>query len=87
MNEMTTNVTADELKPVAEFMLKEAAADAEKNEEWAGVINAVTINGVTTFINTAEIVPTITVDDIKNFMKQVLDQKQTRTITLDPAAK
>ena len=68
-------------------MLKEAAADAEKNEEWAGVINAVTINGVTTFINTAEIVPTITVDDIKNFMKQVLDQKQTRTITLDPAAK
>lgn len=81
---MTTTVTEDELKPVVEFMQKEAGEALEKNDEWAGSMSATGINGVQTFLNKADVVKKITVADVQNYMKAFLDQDNFRTVVLDP---
>ncbi len=84
---MTSDVTAEELNPVKEFMVKSANESLEKNEDWAGAIAATQINGVQTFTNAVETLNEITVEDVQNFMKQLLDQGNYRVILLDPEKK
>lgn len=84
VNAMTENVTADELRPAIEFMTKNANENLEKNEAWAGAMAAVHINGVQTFTNAADTVASITVEDVQNFMRELLNQGNYREIILDP---
>jgi len=83
--DMTSTVKADELNPVKEYMIKDAAESLEKNEDWVGAIAATCINGVQTFTNAADVVSGVTVEDVQNFMRQLLDQNNYRVVILDPA--
>lgn len=86
IEEMTQNVTADELAPAIEYLNKMAVENLEKNEEWVSAMSATAINGVQTFTNAAETLNGITVEDVQNFVRAVLDQNNYRTIVLDPDA-
>lgn len=82
---MSTEIRADELDPIKEFMVKEATESLEKNDDWAGFLGAQTLNGVDTFTNTVETVNSVTTADVQNFMKAVLEAGNLRTFLLDPA--
>lgn len=84
--DLEDNVSAEELTPAREYVIKNATQNLEDNAYWAGAIAASTING--TFIAN-EIVDTakaITCDDVKAFMKSLLDQNNYRVVILDPEA-
>lgn len=84
VNACTEDVTAEELRPAIEFMTKDASESLEKNEDWAAAMSAVSINGVQTFTNAAETVAGITVEDVQNYLKELLQQGNYREIILDP---
>lgn len=84
---MTDSVTDEELNPIKEYMAKNAVSDLEKNEAWGGAIAASTINGVDAFNDRADVVNKITVKDVQDFMRALLDQNNYRVVVLDPAAK
>ena len=81
---MENNVTAEELKPVIEYSIKQAGEDMMENSDWAGSITATEINGVQTFLNTVETLESITVEDVKAYMTALLKQNNYRVILLNP---
>lgn len=83
---MQSNVTAEELNKVIEFMVKSAVEGKEKNDSWISAISGTTINGVDTFNGNVETLQSITVDDIQNFVKNLLEQGNYRVVVLDPEA-
>ena len=85
INDMTSTVKAEELNPVKEYMIKDAAESLEKNDEWVNAISATGLNGVQTFTNAADVINGITVESVQNFMRQLLDQNNYRVVILDPA--
>ena len=84
VNDMAANVSDEELKPVVEFMLKEYTEDIKENNEWAGSITATELNGQQIFLNRDKALESITTEDVKNFMNELLKQGNYRVITLDP---
>ena len=48
-------------------------------------MTATTLNGVDTFNGAPEIINSITVADVQNFVKGLLDQNNYRVIVVDPA--
>ena len=82
---MSENVADDELNPIKEFMLKDALEGREKNDTWSGAITGSLINGVDTFNGIDEVIKAVTTDDVKAFMKNLLDQNNYRVVILDPA--
>ncbi len=86
VNAMTSDITAEELRPAIEYMTKTANESLEKNESWAGAMSATRINGVQTFTNAAETIAGITIEDVQNFMKQLLEQGNYMEVILDPEA-
>lgn len=83
-NGMTQSVTAEELAPVVEYMIKSNEEALKENSDWAGSITATTLNGQQIFLGREEVLKSITPADVQNFMKAVLDQGNYRVITLDP---
>lgn len=84
---MVDNISDEDLKPIKEYMVKNATSDLEKNESWAGAIAASTLNGVDVFNGRADLVNSITTKDVCDFMRTLLDQNNYRVIVLDPEAK
>ncbi len=84
VNAMTSTVTADELRPAVEYLVKTARQGLEKNESWISAMVATQINGVQTFTNAEETASSITTDDVQNFMKDLLNQGNYREIVVDP---
>ena len=82
---MESDVTAEELNPIKEYMVKSFTEAKEKNGPWLGAIVGYLINGVDTFNNNIETVNSITVQDVMDFMKALNAQGNYRTLTLDPA--
>lgn len=82
---METEVAAEELDPIKEYMIKNAKESLTKNEDWAGFLAAQTINGVDTFTNAIADIEAIQTTDISNFMKQLLGAGNVRLLLLDPA--
>lgn len=85
LNGMATEVRADELDPIKEFMVKEAIENLEKNDGWAAFLASQTLNGVDTFTGAVETVNSVTTADVQNFMKDLLNAGNLRTFVLDPA--
>ena len=85
VNAMTTTVTPEELSAIKEYMVKNNTEALEKNDEWADAMVGTLSNGVDTFLNEAETVNSITVDDIRMFMRNFLDQNNRQMIILNPA--
>ncbi|MDE6135165.1 MAG: insulinase family protein, partial [Muribaculaceae bacterium] len=83
--ECTKNVTPEEIKPAIEYLTKTQAENLEENAAWASAISATLINGVHTFLEADQILPTVTVDDVQNLIRSVLDQNNYRVILLNPA--
>lgn len=84
---METDVTAEELNPIKEYMVKNFTEAKEKNGPWLGALSGYATNGVDTFNNNIETVNSITIDDVMNYMKALNAQGNYRTIILDPATK
>lgn len=83
---MTQDVTAEELKPAIEYLTKTNTEAQKENDEWAGYMVAECINGVDTFTGRQEVINSITVEDIQNFMRDMLAQDNYRVVILDPEA-
>ncbi len=85
MRNMTTNVKPEEVSKQVEYLVKNVNANREKNGSWLGAMTSYQLNPVDTFNGAAEVIQSITPDDIQNFMKQLLEQNNYRIVTLDPA--
>lgn len=83
-NDMTQNITAEELNKVKEFMIKSYYEALEQNDQWMNAISGVELNGVDVLTGADKVFEAITEDDVKAFMKQLMDQNNYRVIILDP---
>ncbi|MCH5326745.1 MAG: insulinase family protein [Duncaniella sp.] len=84
---MESDVTAEELNPAKEYMVKQYTSDREKNTPWKNAIIGWVTNGVDTFNGNIETVSAITVDDVKDYMKTFNAAGNLRTVVLDPETK
>ncbi|MDE6085419.1 MAG: insulinase family protein, partial [Muribaculaceae bacterium] len=83
---MESNITSEEVSKAVEYMVKNANEGLELNRPWLNAITGTLINGVDTFNGQVETLNSITVDDIKNFMKHLNNSDTYRVIVLEPAA-
>ncbi len=81
---MTTEISAEELDKVKEYMVKDFTEGKEKNGSWLNAINGWAIDGIDTFNDNIATINAITVDDVKAFTKHLLDQNNYRVVILDP---
>jgi len=82
---MESDVTAEELNPIKEYMAKSFTEAKERNSTWLSALSGYGIDGIDTFNGNIEVLNSITVNDIMDFMKKLNAQGNYRTITLDPA--
>lgn len=85
MKAMETNVTADELAPVIEFMIKNNREAQENNNSWLSAMASTQINGVDTFVGAIDALNSITVNDVKKYMKALNAAGNYKVLVLDPA--
>lgn len=85
VNAMASDIRDDEFQPIQEFMVKSAVENTEKNEAWAGAIVGTSINGVDTFNGQADLLRSITKEDVQNVMRQLIDANNYRVYILNPA--
>ncbi len=83
---MESDITAEEVNPAKEFMIKNVGEDLEKNDQWINGISGWLVNGVDTFNGAVETIQSITVDDIKDYMKRLNAQGNYRTVILEAEA-
>ncbi len=81
---LTKDITEEELKKVQEYMVKNAIEAYEKNGSWLSAISGYETNGVDSFNASEDVINAITVADVQDFVKQLLAQKNYRVIILDP---
>lgn len=86
IEDLSKNISEEELATVKEFMNKSYVEGREKNGSWMSGINGWLLNGVDTFNDNINVLSTITTSDIKALMKSLLDQKNYHVIVLDPEA-
>ena len=80
---MEKNVTADELDPVKEYLIKDYTEAKDKNEGWMGAISGWLNNGVDSFNPAIDNISSITVADVMDFMKKLNAQKNYRVVILE----
>lgn len=85
INAMTTDITPEEINPIKEYLVKSYKESLDQNSDWLGVMTAVEMNGVDTFNGYIDINNSITIEDVQNFLKQLLEQGNYHTVILDPA--
>lgn len=83
-DDMTRNITDEELNKVKEYMLKESAKDLTENEPWLGAMVGYQMLPVDTFIDASETVNSITPADVQAFMADVMKQNNYRVFVMDP---
>lgn len=86
MKAMTGNITEDELNAIKEFMVKEAVEAQELNSSWVNAITGASLNGVDNFNNRVDLINSITVADLQNFMSNMLGQNNYRVVITEPKA-
>lgn len=84
-DDMTRNISQEELDKVKEYMVKEATANREKNSAWLSAMVAYLIKPVDGFSGAVEEINSITTDDVKKFMKDLMDQNNYQVFVMDPA--
>jgi len=82
---MESNITSEELAKVIEFMVKNANEERELNGPWLNAISASLINGVDTFNGVVEVLNSITVQDVQNYMKTLNASGNYHVVIMDPA--
>ena len=82
---MESDVTPEELNPIKEYMVKVYTENREKNSAWRQGILGTLVNGVDSFNGNIEVMNSITVQDVMDFMKALNAQNNYRVLILDPA--
>ncbi len=82
---MTSNITADELKAVQEYLVKQYTENKEVNSSWLQAMSDAALSGVDIFNGNIEAVNSLTVDDIQNYMRELLGQNNYQIVLLQPA--
>ncbi|MCM1522159.1 MAG: insulinase family protein [Muribaculaceae bacterium] len=81
---MESDIKAEELNPAKEYMTKTFTEQKEKNSPWLnGMVGWIT-NGVDTFNGNVDVLNSITVEDVQNYMKALNAADNLRTVILDP---
>lgn len=86
VDRMKGNVTQEELNKVVEYMVKAANEAKEKNSAWLNAIGNWTQNGVDTFNGDVETLQSITIEDVQNFLTDLMSQGNVAVVILDPEA-
>ena len=81
---MESNVKTEELNKVVEYMVKDATENLEKNNSWINGMSGAAINGVDTFNGKVDLLKTLTVADVQNYVKELNAQGNYRVILLKP---
>ena len=87
VNKLATDISQAELDKAKEFMTKTYKENLEKNGPWLNGISEWISEGVDTFNGSQAVLDTVTVDDVKNFMKNLNAQGDYHVIILDPETK
>ncbi|MDE6152618.1 MAG: insulinase family protein [Muribaculaceae bacterium] len=82
---MESNITTEELAKVVEFMVKNANEDHELNSPWINAISSSLINNVDTFNGVVDVLNSITVQDVQDYMKALNASGNYRVVIMDPA--
>lgn len=82
---METDVKAEELAPVKEYMVKNYTEGRELNGSWLSAIGGYLMNGVNTMDGNIEMMNSLTIDDVMNYMKKLNAAGNYRVVVLDPA--
>lgn len=82
-NDMTGNVNDEEFNKVIEYMVKTAIENKEKNTAWSNGISGWLINSVDTFNGDSELYKSLTTDDVKDFMKRLMEQNNYRVVVVE----
>ncbi len=85
-DDMTKNITAEEFNKVKEFMVKYYIESLEKNDAWVRAIKTFQLNGVDTLTESVAVINSITEQDIKDFMVELMNQNNYHVVILDPEA-
>lgn len=81
---MESNVKTEELNKVVEYMVKDATENLEKNNSWINGMSGAAINGVDTFNGKVDLLKTLTVADVQNYVKALNAQGNYRVVLLNP---
>ena len=81
---MESNIKAEELNKVVEYMVKDTTEKLEKNSSWLNGMSGAAINGVDTFNGKVDLLKTLTVADVQNYVKELNAQGNYRVILLNP---
>ena len=84
IKETSENVSADEIQPAIEYLVKQNDADKKENSEWAAHMVATSFNGVNVFKERGEVIPTLTTQDVQDYLSQLLNQNNLRIVILNP---
>ncbi len=84
---LTGNITDAELAEIKEFMVKEALENAELNGPWLNAITGYNTNGVDNFTNRVDVINSITVADLQDFLKSMIDQNNYKVVITEPKEK
>lgn len=80
---MESDVTEAELAKIVEFEVKDATEKKEQNEPWLDAMTATYIDGIDTFNGNIDLIKSITVDDVRDFMKRFNAGSNYRVVILD----
>ncbi|MDE6832094.1 MAG: insulinase family protein, partial [Muribaculaceae bacterium] len=81
---MEDNITEEEVAKAVEYMVKSVTEDYELNQPWVSAISGSLINGVDTFNGAVDVLTSITVDDVKNYMRALNGSGNYQIVILDP---
>ncbi len=85
MEDLTRNITPEELAMVKEYMVKSLTEGKERNGNWLSAITGWSRDGIDTFNGDVEVINAITADDVKALLAEALRQNNYRTVILRPA--
>ena len=84
-DDMQSNITQEEFSNVIEYMIKSAKEAMERNEPWLSAIAlGEEFPGIVTVDGAIELYQSLTPEDVKDFMKRLMDQNNYRVVVLDP---
>ncbi len=84
-DDMTSNINAEELAKVKEYMVKEATRALTENDAWMRAMCGYAMLPVDTFNGSVDLLNSITAADVQDFMKELMRQNNYRVFIMDPA--
>ncbi len=83
--DMTENISAEELGKVKEYMIKEITRSMTENQGWLAAMTGYQVLPVDTFLTAVDTINAITEDDVKAFMSELMKQNNYRVFVMEPA--